>query len=205
MGKVRRKSSRRSRRRHQGGAVKLDPASVHDSLAGNWSSKISLGQGANFNSYDPRQTGGVLATPASTQAITDSVLPSNLWGSARVTGTFNALSDSAKLQDGGRRRSHRHHKLHCHCRRCKSRRRQQGGQRKSRRQQGGQRKSRRRQRRQGGQRRSRRRQGGALGYSTINASPMLLDSDGYAQAGLNPEFRSMDGVEFDAAYNRQAM
>ena len=199
MGKVRRKSSRRSRRRHQGGQ-----APVTNSLAGSWSSKMSFEQGNEYAKQHVGQHGGVLATPASTQAITDSVLPSNLWGSARVTGTFNALSDSAKLQDGGRRRSHRHHKLHCHCRHCKSRRRQQGGQRKSHRRQrksrqGGQRKSRRR------QRRTRRRQGGALGYATINASPMLLDSDGYAQAGLNPELRSMDGPEFDAAYIRQAM
>ena len=191
MGKVRRKSSRRSRRRHQGGQ-----ALVNDSLAGNWSSKMSLGQGNDYAKQHVGQHGGVLATPAPTQAITDSVLPSNLWGSARVTGTFNALSDSAKLQDGGRRRSRRHHKLHCHCRHCKSRR---GGsrrrQRHSRRHQCGNRKSRRRQRRQGG----------ALEYAPLNANPMLLDSDGYYQAGLNPELRSMDGPEFDAAYIRQAM
>lgn len=192
MGKVRRKSSRRSRRRHQGGE-----APINEQLFGSYPSKMSLGQGADFAKYHVGQHGG--SAPFNGPTTFDVAA-----GPARLNGLNAAFEQIKGLQDGGRRRSRRHHKLHCHCRHCKSRRRQQGGQRKSRRQQGGNRKSRRRQRQsRRRQRRTRRRQGGALGYATLNASPMLLDSDGYDQAGLNPGFTN--GVEFDAAYTRQAM
>ena len=167
---TRRHSTRRhSTRRHRGGS-----APVNYSLAGNWSSKASMGQGVDFFKYHQGQHGGV--APIST--IGADSLPAGLRGSAHIGGLDKAFADVSGLSDnptvGGRRKSYRrgrksHRKSHRHGR--KSHRRSH---------------------------RNKKRRGGGLAGAPFPSPGMLLSSPTqYAQAGLNPTWKT--DIAFGAA------
>ena len=151
-----------TRRHHRGGS-----APINYSLAGNWSSKASMGQGVDFFKYHQGQHGGV--APIST--IGADSLPAGLRGSAHIGGLDKAFADVSGLSDnptvGGRRKSHRrgrksHRKSHRRSHRNKKRR------------------------------------GGGLAGAPFPSPGMLLSSPTqYAQAGLNPTWKT--DIAFGAA------
>ena len=101
------KRAHRAHKRHtrrRGGAHAIHGAPVGYSLAGDWSSQRSMGQGGDYLRIHEGQHGGALAG-ASLNAITGSVLPAHLQGSAHVAGSFAALQEVANLRDqaGGKR------------------------------------------------------------------------------------------------------
>ena len=180
-----RRSRRHGRSRRSRGGAALSGAPLAHSLAGDWSSKMSAGQGGDFLKYHAGQHGGALAG-APLSAVDSSALPSALRGPAHIGGLDKAFSDVAGLRDqaGGKRRRTRHHKKHG----------KKHGKKSSKR------RSTRRTRRT---RRSRKSNGGAIGYAPFGSATMLLDSAGYSKAGLTPQWSS--GVEFDAAKMRQGL
>ena len=180
-----RRSRRHGRSRRSRGGAALSGAPLAHSLAGDWSSKMSAGQGGDFLKYHAGQHGGALAG-APLSAVDSSALPSALRGPAHIGGLDKAFSDVAGLRDqaGGKRRRTRHHKKHG----------KKHGKKSSKR------RSTRRTRRT---RRNRKSNGGAIGYAPFGSATMLLDSAGYSKAGLTPQWSS--GVEFDAAKMRQGL
>ena len=174
--------SRRTNRR--GGAAPLSY-----NLANDWSSRMSLGQGTDYMKYHVGQhggrrsrrqrRGGAVSYGAPLTAIEQSMLDPSLRSHALVSGLDNALAETRGMQDGGRRR-----KKSRRCKKAGRRSKKAGRHCKS-------------------KRRHHRRRGGALGYATFPGQGMLLSSGQYAQAGLNPEWKS--AVEFDDAMLRQAM
>jgi hypothetical protein len=157
----RRRTHRKRSTRRRGG---MAPVNYH--LSGSWPSRMSLGQGADYFKYHTGQHGGV----APLSAI-GSTLPPALRGPAHIGGIDQAYADIAGLKDGptdpivrpstgGRRRRHK-----------KSRKHSRKAHRKS--------------------YRNKRRSGGALGYAPFPSQGMLLkSSEQYAQAGLNPEWKT---------------
>jgi len=182
-----RKTHRHRRVHRKGGADMLSGAPLKYHLAGDWSSKMSMGQGGDYLKYHQGQHGGYLAGSPFPGSVTDSMLPANLREAAHIGGLDKAIADSALLTDqaGGRRRtkrSHRHRK----------------GSKK-------QRSQRKRSQRKRSQRRSQRKRGGNLGYAPFPSSGMLLRSPAdYSRAGLNPSYIT-GGVEAEQARAREAM
>jgi hypothetical protein len=135
---------------------------------------MSLGQGADYFKYHEGQHGGSLSG-APLSAI-GSTLPEAMRGPAHIGGIDKAISDvrglcdppncpgTAPVKVGGRRRKHRK----SHKRSIKNKRRSLNRKRSL-----------------------RRRRGGALGYAPFPSAGMLLSSPrSYAQAGLNPEWKT---------------
>lgn len=186
-----RKGTRRSK--HRGGAEIFEGAPVNYSLSGDWSSRMSLGQGSDYFKYHQGQHGGNAPYPQSFE----SSLPGPLRGPALMNDLDRSFRDISGLKDqaGGRRRR----RGPCMSRRG-GRRSRRGGRRSRRSRRGGSRRSRRSRRGGasrrrtgcvGGRRTRRRRRGGALGYSPYGSNTMLLDNPtAYAQAGLNPEWKT---------------
>jgi hypothetical protein len=149
---------------------------------------MSLGQGADYFKYHEGQHGGsnyqsnIQGSPLS--AITNSTLEAPLRGPAHLQGIDQAFVDIAGLtdQNGGRRkrRSMRHSKRH--------------GKRHSKRH--GKHHSKRHHKTRRHSHRRMRRRGGADYQANMMGSPfpgkgMLLDSQrAYAEAGLNPEWKT---------------
>ena len=170
-----RRSQRRTRRR--GGADPVEGAPLKYHLSGNWASRMSLGQGADYFKYHEGQHGGsdyqsnIQGAPL--RAITNSTLPADLRGPAHLQGIDKAFVDIAGLKDqaGGRRKRHskRHSKRHHKHRgkHCKTRRHSH-----------------------------RRIRGGSDYQANMSGAPfpspgMLLSSPrAYAEAGLNPEWKT---------------
>jgi hypothetical protein len=173
-----RKTHRRSTRRRGG----MAPVSYH--LSGSWPSRMSLGQGADYFKYHEGQHGGAAAYPAS---VVNSALPAPLRGPAHLGGIDKAIADVSGLRDppydtgsvgGGRRK-------------------RKGGKRSSSKRRGTKRRHSRK------HRRTHRKRGGALGYAPFPSAGMLLSGPkAYAQAGLNPEWRT--AVEFTDAKIRES-
>ena len=162
------KSHRRSTRR-RGGADELSGASVNYHLSGSWPSRMSLGQGADYFKYHEGQHGGAaLGMGPFPEAVLSPGLPEALRGPAHIGGIDKAIADVRGLKDqaGGKRRKHRkgskkHNKSRKHSRKHRKTHRRH------------------------------RRNGGALGYAPFPSSGMLLSSPtAYAQAGLNPEWKT---------------
>jgi len=176
-----RRHTRRNRRR-EGGADRLDGAPVGYHLSGSWPSKMSLGQGADYFKYHEGQHGGAfIGAPLS--AIDGSRLPEALRGPAHVGGIDKAIADVRGLSDlpsaplaaqvvktGGRRKSNR--------RKSKKNGRKNKSKKNA--------------------RRNKKRGGAVLGYAPFPSAGMLLSSPTqYAQAGLNPQWKT--DVAFDLA------
>lgn len=173
------KTHRRRTHRRKGG---MAPVSYH--LSGSWPSRMSLGQGADYFKYHQGQHGGAaLGMSPFPGAVLSPGLPQDLRAAAHLTGIDKAIADVRPLCDpptcpgtttGGRRRKHR--KSHSK----KSSRKHSRKHRRT----------------------HRRRRGGALGYAPFPSSGMLLSSPkAYAQAGLNPEWKT--DVAFDMAKIRE--
>jgi hypothetical protein len=132
---------------------------------------MSLGQGADYFKYHEGQHGGAaLGMGPFPGAVLSPGLPEALRGPAHLTGIDKAIADVRGLKDqaGGKRRKHRGTKKH----------------RKSHKKHGKSHKKHHR-------RSHRRRRGGALGYAPFPSSGMLLSSPkAYAEAGLNPEWKT---------------
>jgi len=189
------KKSRRQRRQRRGGSQHVEGAPLNYALAGDYASRASLAQGADYFKYHEGQHGGQAPLYAITDSATSNAM---LSGPARLNGLNQAFADIAGLQDGGRRRrSHRRSKRHGGKRRGSKRRgsKRRGSKHCRSKKHGGKRRG--SKRRGSKKRRHTRRRGGSLGYSTFPSKGMLLSGSEYSQAGLNPEWR--DNVEFDAA------
>lgn len=169
---TRKHKSHRRRTHHKRSTRRGGMAPVNYHLSGSWPSRMSLGQGADYFKYHEGQHGGV----APLSAI-GSTLPPELAGPAHLTGINKAYEDIRGLKDGptdpivlpgsatgGRRRKHK-----------KSAKRSKKHSRKAHRR----------------SYRNKRRSGGALGYAPFPSQGMLLKSaQQYAQAGLNPEWKT---------------
>ena len=94
--KRRSQSQRRRTQRRQGGGTHLDGAPLSYSLAGDWSSRMSLGQGQDFFKYHADQHGGSAPYPA---AVMGDALPSSMVGPSMSNGYYRAFSDVAGLKD----------------------------------------------------------------------------------------------------------
>ncbi len=190
--KIKRTQSRKSharkthrRRTHRrGGADALDGAPVSYHLSGSWPSRMSLGQGADYFKYHEGQHGGAsLSYGAFPGAVLSPGLPEALRGPAHLDGIDKAIADVRPLRDenqtGGRRRRRTTKRKSHHKKRKGGKRTGKKSHRKS-------------------HRRHRRRGGAALGYAPVSAPGMLLSGPkAYAEAGLNPEWKT--AVEFTDA------
>ena len=106
-----RKNSRRNRRNNRmygGASLMLSPMGVNDSLAGSSPSQMNIAQGEQYGAFHAKQHGGMAAYP---MRVVDSLLPSNMAASARVTPLNNDINEVKGLRDpgqeaqmGGRRR-----------------------------------------------------------------------------------------------------
>ena len=167
--KSHRRSTHRRSTRRRGGADELSGAPVNYHLSGSWPSRMSLGQGADYFKYHEGQHGGAaLGMGPFPEAVLSPGLPQDLRGPAHLTGIDNAIADVRGLKDqaGGKRRKHR-----------------KGSKKHN--------KSRRHSRKHRKTHRRHRRNGGALGYAPFPSSGMLLSSPkAYAEAGLNPEWKT---------------
>jgi hypothetical protein len=124
---------------------------------------MSLGQGQDFFKYHEGQHGGQAPFPG---AVVDSSLPAALRGPAHLNGLDKAFVDIAGLKDqsGGKRRKMR-------------------GKKQAKRSTKKLRMTRRK--------RTMRKRGGSLGYAPVSMPGMLLSGPrAYAQAGLNPEWKT---------------
>ena len=200
--RMKRKSNRRHTRR-RGGAG----ASVNYHLSGSWPSRMSLGQGADYFKYHEGQHGGALGMGPYPDAVMSTGLPQALRGPAHVGGIDNAIgaiqgmcdppncpsasapvapvASVAPVTTGGNRKNRNRS-----CNRSSKRNSKHGGRRSSKH---GGRRNRNTMNKRGGNRKrgSNRRRGGALGYAPFPSSGMLLGSSAqYAEAGLNPEWKT---------------
>ena len=200
-----RRTKRSMRQRKVRGGSALLGAPLADSLANSWSSKMSMGQGADFFSYQPKgQQGGAHFEGAPLSAMGET-LPAALQGPAMMGSLQRSFQEIAGLKDqaGGRRKKRstkrsKSRKARKTRKASKSRKSRKGGKR-SKRSMGqsacsGGRRSRRASR-------TRRSRGGALGFSPF-PSAGLFDID-HSRAGLSPSWSG--NVEFDAAKARQAL
>lgn len=161
-----RKSTHRRNKRHGGVA----PVSYH--LSGSWPSRMSLGQGADYFKYHEGQHGGGLAMGPYPAAVLSPGLPAELRGPAHIGGIDQAIADVRPLKDpnqaGGKRKKNKSKRN----KKNKTKRNKKDKRRTKRNKRG-------------------KRKGGSLGYAPFPSSGMLLDSaKAYAQAGLNPEWKT---------------
>jgi len=91
-----------------GASLMLSPMGVNDSLAGSSPSQMNIAQGEQYGAFHAKQHGGMAAYPMS---VVDSLLPSDMAASARVTPLNNDINEVKGLRDpgqeaqmGGRRR-----------------------------------------------------------------------------------------------------
>jgi hypothetical protein len=133
---------------------------------------MSLGQGADYFKYHEGQHGGGLAYGKFPDVVMDSGLPAPLRDPAHIGGIDKAIADVRGLCDppncpgttSGGKRKHRKSRSKKHSKSRKHSRKH---------------------------RRSHRRRGGSLGYAPFPSAGMLLSSPKeYAQAGLNPEWKT---------------
>lgn len=164
------KTHRRRTHRRRGGSAGA-PVNYH--LSGSWPSRMSLGQGADYFKYHEGQHGGGLGFGRFPEAVMDTGLPSALRGPAHLTGIDKAMTDIKGLCDppncpgtttGGKRRKYRKASKKHHKSRKHSKKHRKT---------------------------HHKRRGGSLGYAPFPSPGMLLSSPKqYAQAGLNPEWKT---------------
>uniref|UniRef100_A0A6C0KPM7 Uncharacterized protein n=1 Tax=viral metagenome TaxID=1070528 RepID=A0A6C0KPM7_9ZZZZ len=180
----RKNRDRRDRRTRRNRSRKGGEAPVNYSLSGDWSSRMSLGQGADYFKYHEGQHGGALGMGPYPAAVLSPGLPQDLRGPAHVGGIDKAIADVRGLSDapttmGGRSKKNKKNKSKKNKSRSKSKSKKNRSKSKS--------KSKKNKR----DRRNRRKRGGSLGFAPFPSQGMLLDSSkAYAQAGLNPEWKT---------------
>ena len=184
---IRRKNrDRRDRRTRRNRSRKGGEAPVNYSLSGDWSSRMSLGQGADYFKYHEGQHGGALGMGPYPGAVLSPGLPQDLRGPAHVGGIDKAIADVRGLSDapttmgGNRKNKSKKNKSSKRSKKNKSKKNKSSKRSKKN-------KSRKNKR----DRRNRRKRGGSLGFAPFPTQGMLLDSSkAYAQAGLNPEWKT---------------
>ena len=208
----RKRTHKRTRRIHRrrGGFI---GAPLNDSLAGSWSSKMSLGQGGDFLVPHATQHGGAVFEGAPLNSM-GATLPAALQGAAMLGPLQRSFSEIAGLKDqAGGYKARRGTAL-----RRKHRKATKGKSHKGKSRKGGHKARRGTALRRNGQsacgghrahkarrgtamRRRTRRRGGAIGYAPFPSAGML-DVD-HSRAGLNPGWTG--SVEFDASRARQTL
>lgn len=178
-------SHRRSTRRRRGGAASNgyipEPTNYKDTSMMNQ----SLSQGNQFAQMHANQHGGFFQPGPYPGSVTDSSLPAELAGSARLQPLNAAFDEIKGLRDPGQaggKRSRKNKKS----RKSKKSKKSRKSKKASRKAKKASRKNRKASRKS--RKVSRRRRGGALGYMDVKAPGMLLDDAMYKQAGLNPEW-----------------
>ena len=164
------------RRTHRRGGAEGAPVNYH--LSGSWPSRMSLGQGADYFKYHEGQHGGAsLGYGSFPGAVLSPGLPEALRGPAHVGGIDKAIADVRPLKDqgGGRRKHRKGRKTHRKgSKRSGSKKHHKGSKKHHRK-----------------GRKTHKRRGGSLDYAPFPSSGMLLSSPKqYAQAGLNPEWKT---------------
>lgn len=175
----------RQTRRRRGGNRLADAAPLCYSLSGDWSSKMSTDQGADYLQRHVDQHGGEYgAYPASVSGT--ELLTPDMQGPAMTTATMKSYSEIAGMSDqvasaaisGGKRRKNG---KRCGGKKNKSHRRRRGN-------------TRRRSRRGGMQHNEE--------LASVGMNPMLLSSkSAYNAAGLHHDYRGA-AVEYDLARAR---
>ena len=183
-------SRRNQRTRRNGGAMALEGAPIEYRLAGSWPSRMSLGQGQDYFKYHVGQHGGYKKRRrggsyqanmmgASFPKSIGQTLPQDLRMAAHIDGLDKAIAYSRQFKDPGQ---------------AGGRRRRNGSKRNGSKRRGSKRNG---SKRSKSSRRTRRR-GGSMGYAPFPNKGMLLDTQRqYAQAGLNPQWKT--DVAFDLA------
>jgi len=183
-----RKNSRRNRRNNRmygGASLMLSPMGVNDSLAGSSPSKMNIAQGEQYGAFHAKQHGGMAAYPMS---VVDSLLPSDMAASARVTPLNNDINEVKGLRDpgqeaqmGGRRRRTRNSRGRFTKKRAGQKKARKGTKRNG--------------RKRNASGRFLKMHGGAVQpaldlAASANAPGMLLDAGAEARAvrGMNPEW-----------------
>ncbi len=196
------RTNKRSTYHRRGG---MAPVGYH--LSGSWPSRMSLGQGADYFKYHEGQHGGAaLGMGPFPGAVLDPGLPAALRGPAHIGGIDKAIADVRGLKDqaGGKRRrggaefnNNNSTKTENNNENTNDKSEQEGGRRrrhcKSHKKSHSKRHSKRHSRKHRSTRRKshHRRRGGSLGYAPFPSAGMLLSSPKeYAQAGLNPEWKT---------------
>jgi len=188
--KNRDRRDRRDRRTRRNRSRKGGEAPVNYSLSGDWSSRMSLGQGADYFKYHEGQHGGALGMGPYPAAVLSPGLPQDLRGPAHVGGIDKAIADVRGLSDapttmGGRSKKNKKNKS----KKNKSRSKSKSKSKKNRSKKNKSRKNKSKKNKR--DRRNRRKRGGSLGFAPFPNQGMLLDSSkAYAQAGLNPEWKT---------------
>lgn len=173
-----RKTGRKTYRKQKGGVA---PLSVAYSDMNTWQSRMSLGQGDDFESYHKAQHGGVAPYPG---MVTGSMLPAGMVDAARTSGTMDALRFAQQFRDPPYDQIPTPAKL--------------GGTQL----QGGKRNGRKGNK---GRKTNKKRRGGALEGAPVTMNPMLLPNQAaYSAAGLNPEYRGA-ATEYAVAKMRDSM
>lgn len=185
------KRTRKNKRTH-GGTDHLSGASVNYHLSGSYPSRMSLGQGADYFKYHEGQHGGAaLAYGEFPYAVLDKGLPDALRGPAHIGGIDKAIADVRGLCDppncpgtapmaapkvGGKRNKKNKTKR---TKKNKTKRTKKDKRTKK------------NKRNVSKRNKKNKRKGGSLGFAPFPSSGMLLDSQkAYAQAGLNPEWKT---------------
>jgi len=175
----------RKNKRTRGG----EGAPVNYHLSGSWPSRMSLGQGADYFKYHEGQHGGAaLSYGAFPAAVLSPGLPNDLRGPAHIGGIDKAIADVRGLCDppncpgtesvkvGGKRNKKNKTK---------------GGKRNKKNKTKGGKRTKKNKRNVSKRNKRNKRKGGSLGFAPFPSSGMLLDSQkAYAQAGLNPEWKT---------------
>lgn len=175
---AKRKTAHRRNRRSHGGEA---PVNYH--LSGSWPSRMSLGQGADYFKYHEGQHGGALGMGPYPAAVLSPGLPQDLRGPAHIGGIDKAIADVRGLSDapnspntvGGKRSKSRRNKSK-KAKKNRTKKAKKGDKRRTKR---------------NNRDKRRKRRGGSLGYAPFPSPGMLLDSSkAYAQAGLNPDWKT---------------
>ena len=214
---TKRHGSRSHKRRHsrkQKGGDKLQGAPLSYSLAGDWSSKMSLDQGQDFFKYHANQHGGEAPYP---QALQGDAIPSSMVGPSMSTGYYRAFQDVAGLKDaspmapnpplagvsaapnttvqGGGKRSRKNRtrkqkqQQKKQQQQLKQQQKQQQQQLKQQQKQQQQQLKQQQKQQQQQQKQQQQQGGAALGYNSVSAPGLLLPTQSmYNQAGLNPQY-----------------
>jgi hypothetical protein len=169
----RNKRDKRTHKRTRGGMDQLVGAPLKYHLAGSWPSRMSLGQGADYFQYHEGQHGGAaLSYGAFPGAVLDGGLPPALRGPAHIGGIDQAIKDVLPLCDPP------------NCPKV-------GGKRNKKNKTKGGKRTKKNKRNVSKRNKRNKRKGGSLGFAPFPSSGMLLDSQkAYAQAGLNPGWKT---------------
>jgi len=183
----RNKRDKRTYKRTRGGMDQLVGAPLKYHLSGSWPSRMSLGQGADYFQYHEGQHGGAaLSYGAFPAAVLDKGLPDALRGPAHIGGIDKAIADVRGLCDPPNCPGTEPAKVGGNRNKRTKKNKTKGGKRDKRNKKN---------KTKGGKRTKKnkrnKRKGGSLGFAPFPSSGMLLDSQkAYAQAGLNPEWKT---------------